>query len=55
LASVALSTWLDLPENKLYLKNCKNVIELGTGTGLLGIYSARQASHAQFTLTDLER
>ena len=55
LASVALASWLSLEENKFYLRNCKSAIELGTGTGLLGIFSAKESPHANFVLTDLER
>ena len=55
LASVALANWLSLEENRFYLRNCRSVVELGTGTGLLGIFSAKEAPHANFTLTDLER
>ena len=54
LASVALASWLSLEENKFYLRNCESAIELGTGTGLLGIFSAKESPHANFVLTDLE-
>ena len=37
-ASLALSTWFNKKANVQYLTAANSVLELGTGTGLLGIY-----------------
>ena len=56
-ASIALANWFDKPQNsESYLTAKKrNVLELGTGTGLLGIYLALKAPQNTYTLTDLEK
>ena len=56
LASVALANWFNEDKNRHYLDNTvKSVVELVTGTGLLGISLSLLAKHASFILTDLEK
>ena len=51
LASVALANWLD--SNADYLQG--SILELGTGTGLLGVFIGLKAPSCQLVMTDLER
>ena len=60
LAAVSLSKWFHENEHAhRYLQGCENVLELGTGTGLLGIYLGLKfqalEQPAKIVLTDLEK
>lgn len=57
-ASLSLSLWLD--ENELLKgKGFKRALELGSGTGLLGLYTAKrllkETPDSHLTFTDMEQ
>ena len=57
-ASLALSRWLDAQWKELGIGKASKALELGSGTGLLGLYSIKRLLQdcptADITMTDME-
>ena len=57
-ASLALSRWLDAQWEELGIGKASKALELGSGTGLLGLYSIKRLLQdcptADITMTDME-
>jgi len=57
-ASLSLSRWLDTQWEELEIGKASKALELGSGTGLLGVYTIKRllqdCPSADITMTDME-